>query len=248
MINCALSTRHGGAARIGDEADRLYLKACDFVEQYRLDEALPPLRQVTILEPGFARAWADLATTQAFTADTSDPARQAAAYREAAANARRALALDPRTGLAYYALAQTTPGIANWQRRVDTIADGLKVEPDGSELNNAMAKELQRVGRSGEAITYYRRSMAADPLNPVKTATLFLALAFNGQLDEAEPLIDRALQIWPRNWVIWQQAFNVERWVGDPKRAEAMLDEPALHGAGGQTRTFAHLAGHGGMA
>ena len=96
--------------------------------------------------------------------------RQAAAYREAAANARRALALDPRTGLAYYALAMAMPGIANWQLRVDTIAAGLKVEPDGAELNSAMAEELQRVGRSREAITYFRRSMASDPLGPVKTA------------------------------------------------------------------------------
>jgi DNA-binding winged helix-turn-helix (wHTH) protein/tetratricopeptide (TPR) repeat protein len=234
VINCALSTRHGGAARIGDEANRLYLKACDLIEQYRLDEALQPLRQVTILEPGFARAWADLATTQALTADTSDPTRRAAAYREAAGNARRALALDPRTGLAYYALAQVMPGIANWQRRVETIADGLKVEPDGSELNNAMAKELMRVGRSGEAIAYYRRSMASDPLNPVKTATLITAFAFDGQLDEAEQLIDRSLRLWPRNLVIWKSAFSVELRVGDPKRAEAMLDaadRPALRGA-----------------
>ncbi|HWD66452.1 MAG TPA: hypothetical protein VG227_00680, partial [Caulobacteraceae bacterium] len=139
VINCALSTRHGGAAQISDEANRLYLKACDLIEQFRLDEALQPLRQVTVLEPGFARAWADLATTEAFTAAPFDPARKAAAYREAAANARRALVLDPRTGLAYYALAQVMPGIANWRRRVEVIADGLRVEPDGSELNNAMA-------------------------------------------------------------------------------------------------------------
>ncbi|HXV00420.1 MAG TPA: hypothetical protein VG166_07970 [Caulobacteraceae bacterium] len=226
VINCALSTRHGGAAPISDEADRLYLKACDFVEQFRVDEALPPFRQVTVLEPGFARAWADLATTEAFTIDRADPARRGAAYREVAVNARHALALDPRTGLAYYALVQVMPGIVNWQRRVDVIRDGLKVEPDGSELNNAMAKELMRVGRSREAITYYRRSMAADPLNPVKTATLFAALAFDGQLDEAEPMIDRALRLWPRNLVIWNFAFAVELRVGDPARAEAMLDAP----------------------
>lgn len=226
MINCALSTRHGGAAQISDEANRLYLKACDLIEQFRLDEALLPLRQVTVLEPGFARAWADVATTEAFTADRSDPERQAAAYREVAANARRALALDPKTGLAYYALAQVMPGIANWRRRVAVIQAGLRFEPDGSELNNAMAKELMRVGRSGEGITYYRRSMAADPLNPVKTATLFNALAFDGQLDEAEPLIDKALRLWPRNRVIWQYAFAVELRVGDPRRAEAMLDDP----------------------
>jgi TolB-like protein len=226
VINCALSTRHGGAARISDEANRLYLKACDFIEQFRVDEALPPLRQVTVLEPGFARAWADVAVTQAFSTETSDPKRQAAAYREVAANARRALALDPRTGLAYYALVQTMPGIANWRRRVMVIADGLKVEPDGSELNNAMADELMHVGRSREAITYYRRSMAADPLNPIKTATLFNALAFDGQLDEAEVMIDSALRLWPRNSVIWEFAFAVELRVGDPKHAESMLDAP----------------------
>jgi tetratricopeptide (TPR) repeat protein len=89
-----------------------------------------------------------------------------------------------------------------------------------------MAKELMRVGRSHEAITYYRRSMAADPLNPVKTGTLFMALASDGQLDEAEQMIDRALRLWPRNWVIWEMAFAVELRVGDPKRAEAMLDAP----------------------
>ncbi|THD63011.1 winged helix-turn-helix domain-containing protein [Phenylobacterium sp.] len=226
VINCALSTRHGGAARISDEANRLYLRACDFIEQYRLNEALEPLRQVTVLEPRFARAWADLATTQALTVDGSDPARDAATFREATANARRALALDPKTGIAYYAIAQTLPGIANWQRRVDTIGQGLKVEPDSSELNNAMAKELKRVGRSDEAIVYYRRSMAADPLDPVKTATLFSALAFDGQTDEAQTLIDRALRLWPQNAIIWDQAFGVELKIGDPQKARAMLDDP----------------------
>jgi tetratricopeptide (TPR) repeat protein len=226
VINCALSTRHGGAAPISDEANRLYLKACDLIEQFRLAEALPPLRQVTILEPGFARAWADLETTETFAVDSSDPRRRAAAYREAVGHAGRALALDPRTGLAYYALARSMPGIANWRRRVETIAAGLRFEPDGSELNNAMAEELQRVGRSREAIVYYRRSMAADPLLPVKTATLISALAFDGQLDEAESLIDRALRLWPQNQVIWWIVFDVELRVGDPQRAEAMLDAP----------------------
>jgi len=226
VINCALSTRHGGAARIGDEANRLYLQACDFIEQYRLNEALAPLRQVTVLEPRFARAWADLATTQALTVDVSDPARAAAAFDEAIANAKRALALDPKTGLAYYAIAQSLPGIANWQRRVDTIAKGLKVEPDGSELNNAMAVELERVGRSSEAIAYYRRSMAADPLDPVKTAALFTALAFDGQMDEAETLIARSLRLWPQNAIIWDAAFGVDLKIGDPQKASAMLADP----------------------
>jgi len=234
VINCALSARHGGK-RISDEANRLYLTGCDFVEQYRLDEALEPFRQVVALEPGFARAWADLATTEVLTNDNADPARRAAAYSEAAAHARRALAIDANTDLAYFALAETTPGILNWQQRVDIFARGLKVEPGGSELNNGMAQELGRVGRTRDAITYYRRSMATDPLGPVKTASLFTALAADGQLDEAERLIDRALQLWPRNAVIWRDAFLVELRAGDPNRAEAMLeapDRPSLRGSG----------------
>jgi tetratricopeptide (TPR) repeat protein len=225
VINCALSARHGGNA-ISDEANRLYLTGCDFVEQYRLDEALQPFRQVVALEPGFARAWADLATTEVFANSNADPVRRAAVYREAAAHARHALAIDANTDLAYFALAETTPGILNWQQRVDILARGLKVDPGGSELNNGMAQELGRVGRTREAIAYYRRSMAADPLGPVKTASLFTALAFDGQLDEAERLIDRALQLWPRNAVIWRRAFVVELRAGDPSRAEAMLAAP----------------------
>ena len=39
-------------------------------------------------------------------------------------------------------------------------------------------------------------------------------------------MIDRALRLWPRNSVIWEFAFAVELRVGDPRRAEAMLDAP----------------------
>lgn len=225
VINCALSTRHTGGAAISDEASRLYLDGCDLVEQYRLAEALQPFREVTRLAPSFARAWADLAVTEVLTAGDLEPADQAAAYRQVVADATHALALDPGTGLAYYALAHTMPGIGNWQRRVAVIARGLQVEPDGSELNNAMGAELLRVGRWREAIAYYRKSMAFDPLNPVKTATLIAPLAFDDQLDEADALIEQASKTWPGNPLIWGAAFRVQIKL-DPRRASLMLDDP----------------------
>ena len=225
ILNCALSTRHRGAAPVGDQATTLYLKACDLIGEYDLDPALDLLRQVTVVAPGFARAWADVAVTRALTADGSQ-AQRAAAFDEADRAAQRALSLDPHTGLAYYALAKTKPGIANWSRRVALLAHGLRVEPDGSELNNAMGQELLRVGRSGEGIGYLNRSVRFDPLNPVKTAVLIPILAYYGDRDGATALAATASALWPRNPMIWDAVFAMESRSGDPAKALVMAQDP----------------------
>ncbi len=226
VLNCALSTRHRGRAAVGDQAATLYLKACDLIGDYDLDAALDLLRQVTGLAPGFARAWADLAVTQALSAYALPSPQRAAAFAEADRAARRALQIDPRTGLAYYALSRTQSGIANWPRRMATIAQGLRAEPDSSELNNAMGRELLLVGRSAEGLTYLARSMDFDPLNPVKTATVIPMRAYYGDLDGAEALAVKARALWPSNPMIWTAVFEMEAQAGDPRKALAMIQDP----------------------
>lgn len=226
VLDCALSTRHRGAAAVGDEATIRYLKACDLISDYDLGGVLDLLRQVTVLAPGFARAWADVGVTEAMTAPSLPPPQRAMAYAEAKKNALRALQIDPRTGLAYYALANAQPGIANWPQRMATIQKGLRVEPDGSELNNAMGRELLRVGRSREGLVYLKRSMELDPLNPVKTAALIGPLAYYGDIDAAEVLAAKATALWPDNRMIWNAVFAMEARVGDASKAQAMLRDP----------------------
>ena len=230
VLNCALSTRHRGRAAVGDPAAMLYLKACDLIGDYRLDPALDLLRQVTIQAPGFARAWADLAVTRSLAAKAAPSSERAAAYAEADMAAHRALRIDPRTGLAYYALAQTMPGITNWPRRIATLEQGLLVEPDGSELNNALGRELLRVGRSADGLAYVERAMNLDPLNPVKTATLIPMLAYYGDLDGAEALATKARTLWPGNPIIWTAVFDMEARAGDPTKALAMTQDPLRPG------------------
>ena len=226
VLDCALSTRHRGAAATGDQATILYLKACDLISDYELGGALDLLRQVTVLAPGFARAWADVGVTDAMIAPSLPLPQQAMAYADAKKNALRALRIDPRTGLAYYALANAQPGIAHWSQRVAIIEKGLRVEPDGSELNNAMGRELLRVGLSREGLVYLKRSMDLDPLNPVKTAALIGPLAFYGDMDGAEALSAKATALWPDNPMIWNAVFAVEARVGDARKAQAMLRDP----------------------
>ena len=226
VLDCALSTRHRGGEPLGDQAASLYLKACDLIGDYDLDAALVLLRQVTVQAPGFARAWADVAVTQALATRDGPSPQRAAAFAEADRAARRALQIDPRTGLAYYALAHTRPGIANWSRRMAIIQRGLRAEPDSSELNNAMGWELLTVGRSAEAMTFLERAMDLDPLNPVKTATVIPMRAYYGDLDGAEALAAKARTLWPTNPMIWTAVFNMEARAGDPRKALAMLQDP----------------------
>lgn len=226
VLDCALSTRHGGSAPLGDQAATLYLKACDLIGDYDLDGALDLLRQVTVQAPGFARAWADVAVTEALAANPAPSPQRAAAYAEADKAARRALRIDPRTGLAYYALAHTLPGIANWPRRVATIQQGLRVEPDGSELHNALGRELLQVGQSGEGLSELVRAKDLDPLNVVKTSTLIPELAAHGDLDGAEAVAAKARTLWPGSPLLWTALFQVEARAGDPRKALAMLQDP----------------------
>lgn len=229
-LNCALNSRHQGSQPISDAAISLYLGACDRIGDYDLGAALDLLHQVVAVAPGFAQAWADVATTEAYTALDLPRGERAQVLRDAAADARRALVLDPNTGLAYYALSRTVLGLDNWDRRIAIVRQGLQVEPNSSELNIQLGQDLQTVGRSGEALTYLRRSVDLDPLNPVKTAVLISALAETGQLDEAEAVIRRANRVWPNNPMIWDQTFDAEAKVGDPAKALALLGDPRRPG------------------
>jgi tetratricopeptide (TPR) repeat protein len=181
---------------------------------------------VTASAPNFARAWADLATTETFTTDSLDPAGRAATYAAARAHARHALKIDPKTGLAYYALARAMPGVGDWQARVDVVTRGLQVDPDSSELNNEMGNLLLDVGRVRDALPYFRRAKDLDPINPSKTASAVSALGYGGSAPEAEALIDHALILWPDSPLIWRTAAAFDARSGDASRAATMLASP----------------------
>ncbi len=106
-----------------------------------------------------------------------------------------------------------------------TIQQGLRVEPDGSELHNALGRELLQVGRSGEGLSDLVQAKDLDPLNVVKTSTLIPELADHGDLDGAEALAAKARTLWPGSPLLWTALFQVEARVGDPRKALAMLQD-----------------------
>jgi TolB-like protein/class 3 adenylate cyclase len=152
------------------------------------------LLRATVLDPGFAPAWGWLAGAHIndyVSQWTASPQESLARATEAA---DRAVALDPQSPFAYWALA-----FANlWMRRHDDAIRAAETQialnPNDAEGYNALGVFLHYVGRSDEALPKFERAMALNPLCPG------MWLHFQGQAyyqlgryDEAEGVLKRRI-------------------------------------------------------
>ncbi|QYE33064.1 hypothetical protein KZX46_02750 (plasmid) [Polymorphobacter sp. PAMC 29334] len=223
VLVCALGTR-GVPEAVDARATALYLEACNLHSGDQSQVAFL-LRQVTARVPQFAGAWADLAISLAYAREDAGPANAEAMRREAEGAARRALAIDPHEGNAYYAQALLLPGIEHWIPREKLIEAGLKVEPDNAQLYNRYAIDLGAIGRVQDSIAANQRAVALDPLFPGKTARLVRALANAGELDAANEAINHMRETWPDDANTWHARFATAARFGDPREALAMLND-----------------------
>jgi hypothetical protein len=103
---------------------------------------------------------------------------------------------------------------------------GLAVEPENSDLNDAMAEDLYLVGRQHEGLTFMRRSVALDPLSPIKMGDFIQSLALDGHLFEARSTLGEADRLWPQDENTWNARMTLTARYGDPGGALAMLHGP----------------------
>lgn len=224
VLVCALGTR-GLPDQVDRRATALYMEACNLHSGDQRQVAYL-LRQVTASAPGFAGAWADLAVSLAFASESATGEDAATMRHEADLAARRALALDPHQGNAFYARALLLPGIRNWVARERIVGAGLKAQPDNPQLYSRRGHDLAAIGRQQECIAANRRAVALDPLFPGKAAGLVDALASAGQLDDANDVLVHMQEAWPDNAYTWHARFVTAARIGNPREAEAMLDDP----------------------
>ncbi|HEV2363315.1 MAG TPA: winged helix-turn-helix domain-containing protein [Caulobacteraceae bacterium] len=227
ILHCALAANKPGPGRLDLEALRLYLRACDAIDADEVDptEVRDRFRAVVARQPKFAGAWANfaLASAEASQALAGDDAAAAAA--EARAAAHRALALDPRTGLAYDALARLAPQ-NDFEQRQQLILKGLAVTPDNAALNEDEADLMGDVGRLEDANTYAQRAVDLDPLNPSYASSLGYNVATNWGMTTARSMLERDVRIWPHNEEVRSDRFGAEARYGDPAMALRLLADP----------------------
>jgi TolB-like protein/Flp pilus assembly protein TadD len=149
------------------------------------------------LDPGYADAWAGLASAYMRMPIAGD-ARPAESFADAKRAASRALELDPA-----HAEAQSVLGaVAFWHewdyaRAERLLRAALELQPSSVNSQLTLAHLLSNVGRHGEALTEIRRARALDPTWAVARSLEGQFLFMARQYDEALAHMDTMVEIEP---------------------------------------------------
>jgi hypothetical protein len=209
------------------EAIRLSLAAGEAVGR-DFGEAARYSAEILTREPHFARGWAELAINTLEAAEDLPERARTRAEHTAAADAQHALAIDPHQGLAYFAMAESRHGLAQWEKREQIVSLGLNADRNSPELNITRADDFAAVGRLQEAVGYARRAYALDHFMPGKVAVLAGLEMDVGNLGVAHDLIKRGRTMWPDQHWPDALALTLALYWGDPAEARALLDTGKL--------------------
>jgi DNA-binding winged helix-turn-helix (wHTH) protein/tetratricopeptide (TPR) repeat protein len=153
-------------------------------------------RRFRDLDPNSSRAHSGFAMATALSSLNQTPDTAAQWRTQAAAEARRAIDLDPKNGEGYSALGLLTPP-KDLPAREAWFLKGLAADPNDASLPNFLGGFLLGVGRVNEAVIWIDRSVNLDPLSSPKARDMIDALATASRFSESDRLIARADRLWP---------------------------------------------------
>ena len=213
------STRRQLAARPTGElaAYDAYLRALD-LRRTDAPAAAAALEQAIARDSTFALAWAELALTrQRFSSVGFTPREQ---VERSKGEAERALALDPRLPLGYFALGQYHRRRGEYDRALAEYARGLAVAPNDVGLLIGVAEVDLWRGEWDRAIEAARRVVPLDPRSTMPLWVEAFALMHLRRFDEVLAIADRALALDPSGPEWYQMRIETRAAQGDlPARA-----------------------------
>ena len=186
---------------------------------------IPILRQVVARAPDFAAGHSHLAVALAGSVPEALPGDRSRMVAESQAEARRALALDPKSGEAYLALQVVAP-LRAWQAREALMLRGLSVDPDFPYLNSQYSVFLAQVGRNEEALAVAERAEALNPLFVFASANKAKRQMALGRIEQARSTIDHAARLWPESPITNLGRFYAAALTGSTADARDLLDDP----------------------
>ena len=211
------------------EAHNQYLLGRQFFERGTNDgflRAAAAYRKAIQLDPGYAAAYAELATAESYVADHTG---EAAEQQRALAAADRAVELAPDEAGVYAArgymrLRRTW----DWSGAEADFNKALALNAADSTLQWRYATLLGALGRLPEAVAAARKATELDPLSAAAWTFLSLYLIESGQFPAAHEALRRELEIQPESPI--PLSFRATLQLLEGNATEALITFRQLHG------------------
>lgn len=219
VLRCGL---HRSAGDLGDPVSkRLYLSACDAVDAFDWPRAHSFAEQIVKRRPDSAASWACLAMVTA-NLGQENPATRDAAAREAMRLARKALAIDPDSGLAHQAIGMASE--LSGSDGFGSFEEGVRRDPEHGGLLAHYSRALASMGYVEEAVEPGLRANALEPNNYWLAQGGLFGLIGAGRMDEARKLGAHIQRIWGDTLNTGYTRHALAFYDPDPARALARFD------------------------
>ena len=133
---------------------------------------------------------------------------------------REAASRYPDLASAHAALAEVASSLGQHDLALGAIRDAVRVDPEPHYYWIRLGQELQRAGRTAEAIEAIRVAVQNEPTNANYHAALAVALLNDPDgLDQAREASSEAVRLDPANTWAWTLLASVEQRAGDLEAA-----------------------------
>lgn len=177
------------------------------------DQARTAGRRAIELDESFSEAHAALAVTETLL-DFN--------LGEALFEADRALALNPNSAIARYAVAQTLAACGRLDEAVEHAREGCDIDPLMAPINYLYGLTLYYQGRWNEAAAQFHRTLEINPGFSMARAMLGIVLARSQRFPEAKAALHRAMDMGPD--LAWDLVMAyISALAGDRATAEGVV-------------------------
>lgn len=191
----------------------------------QITNAVAKLRAASELDPANAEIWGTLSLAYRYQRDGVPPEQQQFIDQRADDAQRRALAIDPRNGMALASGVVAIPLLGNWLTAEAKARAALKLQPNHPALNKVLGYILGQVGRTKESLPLLARAAQAEPMVVGLYVLRMFSLWSAGRLDEAEQVIDRAVSLWPKHFGVWFSHVYLLAYTGRGREALSLVQD-----------------------
>ena len=158
-----------------------------------IDRAIAAFQDATHHDPEYARAWAALGGAYGLKGNFLSIPEM---VNQAIETERQALTIDPRLADAHQWLGSSLLGLGRTDEAIAEIREALRLDPENGQAYQALARAYW-VGKGDfkSAIPLFERAIALNPEAGYSYLQLSLLLAWDGQLDRAEDVCRRAVEL-----------------------------------------------------